>query len=58
MKLGLNRSLATSNNGVLTAAQQTAYHFKAIVIEDGGNFESKACLVAQLTILSNIEWVY
>ena len=54
MKLGLNRSLATSNNGVLTDAQQIANNFEARVVEDGGNFESKSCLVAQLTILSNI----
>jgi hypothetical protein len=55
MKLGLSRSLATSNKGVLTNAQQIANNFEARVIDDSGVFESKSCLVAQLTILSNIE---
>ena len=53
MKLGLGISLP-SNKGVLTAAQQIADNFKIRVVADG-NFEAKSCLVAQLTILSNIE---
>ena len=54
MKLGLGISLPSSK-GVLTAAQQIADNFKIRVVADSGNFESKSCLVAQLTILSNIE---
>ena len=57
MKLGLGISLP-SNNAVLTAAEQIVNNFKTRVIADSGNFESKACLVSQLTILSNIKWVY
>ena len=54
MKLGLGISLP-SNNAVLTAAEQIVNNFKTRVIADSGNFESKACLVSQLTILSNIK---
>jgi len=53
MKLGLSISLATT--GGLTPVQKQVNDFKTRVVADGGNFESKSCLVAQLTILSNIE---
>ena len=39
----------------LTLAQEAADAYKTRVIADGGVFESRTCLEAQLTILSNIE---
>ena len=58
MKLVLGMSLPSSNKGGLTPIQKQVNDFKARVVADGGVFEAKACLEAQLTILSNIEWVY
>ena len=58
MRLALGISLPTSNKGNLTPVQKQVNDFKARVVADGGVFEAKACLEAQLTILSNIEWVY
>ena len=58
MRLALGISLPTSNKGGLTPVQKQVNDFKARVVADGGVFEAKACLEAQLTILSNIEWVY
>ena len=58
MKLSLGISLPTSNKGGVTPVQKQVNDFKARVIADGGVFEAQACLNAQLTILSNIEWVY
>ena len=58
MKLSLGISLPTSNKGGLTPVQKQVNDFKVRVIADGGVFEAKACLEAQLTILSNIQWVY
>ena len=58
MKLSLGISLPSSNKGGLTPVQKQVNDFKARVIADGGVFEAQACLNAQLTILSNIEWVY
>ena len=55
MKLSIGISLPTSNKGGLTPVQKQVNDFKARVIADGGVFEAKACLEAQLTILSNIE---
>ena len=55
MKLSLGISLPTSNKGGVTPVQKQVNVFKARVIADGGVFEAKACLEAQLTILSNIE---
>jgi NAD(P)H-dependent flavin oxidoreductase YrpB (nitropropane dioxygenase family) len=39
----------------LTPVQKIVNAFKARVLAAGGVFEAKACLDAQLTILSNIE---
>ncbi len=58
MKLALGMSLPSSNKGGVTPVQKQVNDFKARVVADGGVFEAKACLEAQLTILSNIEWVY
>ena len=58
MKLALGMSLPSSNKGGLTPTQSLVNTFKSRVIADGGVFEAQACLEAQLTILSNIEWVY
>ena len=58
MKLALGMSLPSSNKGGLTPIQKQVNDFKVRVVADGGVFEAKACLEAQLTILSNIEWVY
>lgn len=58
MKLALGMSLPSSNKGGLTPIQKQVNDFKARVVADGGVFEAKACLEAQLTILSNIQWVY
>ena len=58
MKLALGMSLPSSNKGGLTPTQALVNDFKSRVIADGGVFEAQACLEAQLTILSNIEWVY
>ncbi len=55
MRLALGISLPTSNKGGVTPVQKQVNDFKARVIADGGVFEAKACLEAQLTILSNIE---
>ena len=56
LKLGI--SLVSSNTSVLTPSQVLVNDFEIRVVTDGGVFEAKACLVAQLTILSNIAWVY
>ena len=53
LKLGI--SLVSSNTSVLTPSQVLVNDFEIRVVNDGGVFEAKACLVAQLTILSNIE---
>ena len=59
MKLSLGISLVKTNKGMsLTPVQKQVNDFKARVLAAGGVFEAKACLEAQLTILSNIEWVY
>ena len=58
MKLALGMSLPSSNKGGLTPVQKQVNDFKVRVVADGGVFEAQACLEAQLTILSNIEWVY
>ena len=55
MKLSIGISLPTSNKGGVTPVQKQVNDFKARVVADGGVFEAKACLEAQLTILSNIE---
>ena len=55
MKLSLGISLPTSNKGGVTPVQKQVNVFKARVIADGGNFEAKACLDAQLVILNNIQ---
>lgn len=54
MKLSLGISLPTSNKGTLTPIQKQVNVFKARVVADGGVFEAKACLEAQLKILNNI----
>jgi hypothetical protein len=51
--LGLGNSL-TSSAATETAIQGQASAFQTRVVADGGVFEAKACLEAQLTILSNI----
>jgi len=58
MKLALGMSLPSSNKGGVTPIQKQVNDFKARVIADGGVFEAKACLEAQLVILNNIAWVY
>jgi len=55
MKLLIGISLPTSNKGGLIPVQKQVNDFKARVLAAGGVFEAKACLNAQLTILSNIE---
>ena len=55
MKLALGMSLPSSNKGGLTPVQKQVNDFKARVIADGGVFEAKACLNAQLTNLSTIK---
>ena len=55
MKLALGMSLPSSNKGGVTPVQKQANVFKARVIADGGVFEAKACLEAQLVILNNIQ---
>jgi hypothetical protein len=55
MKLSLGISLPTSNKGGVTPVQKQVNDFKTRVIADGGNFEAKACLEAQLVILNNIQ---
>ena len=55
MKLSIGISLPTSNKGGLTPVQKQVNDFKVRVIADGGVFEAKACLNAQLTNLSNIQ---
>ena len=54
MKLALGISLVISNKGGVTPEEAQANDFKTRVIADGGVFEAMACLVAQLTTLSNI----
>ena len=54
MKLALGISLPLSNKGGLTPAQKLVNAFRLRVIADGGVFEAKACLDAQLKILKNI----
>ena len=51
-------SLPSSNKGGLTPIQKQVNDFKARVVADGGVFEAKACLNAQLITLNNIQWVY
>jgi len=58
MKLALGMSLPSSNKGGLTPIQKQVNDFKARVVADGGVFEAKACLNAQLITLNNIQWVY
>ena len=58
MKLSLGISLPTSNKGGVTPVQKQVNDFKARVVADGGVFEAKACLNAQLITLNNIQWVY
>ena len=55
MNLSLGISLTTSNKGGVTPTQKLVNAFKTRVIADGGNFEAKACLDAQLVILNNIQ---
>ena len=55
MKLSLGISLPTSNKGGLTPVQKQVNDFKARVVADGGVFEAKACLNAQLITLNNIQ---
>mgnify|MGYP003639088909 FL=1 len=55
MKLALGISLVISNKGGVTPTEKLANDFKTRVVADGGVFEAKACLVTQLTNLSNIE---
>ena len=54
MKVALGMSLPSSNKGGLTPVQKQVNDFKARVVADGGVFEAKACLDAQLVILNNI----
>ena len=54
MKLALGMSLPSSNKGGLTPVQKQVNDFKVRVVADGGVFEAKACLEAQLTTLNNI----
>jgi hypothetical protein len=54
MNLSLGISLPSSNKGGVTPTQKIVNTFKARVIADGGVFEAKACLDAQLVILNNI----
>ena len=55
MKLSLGISLPTSNKGGLTPVQKQVNDFKVRVVADGGVFEAKACLNAQLITLNNIQ---
>jgi hypothetical protein len=55
MKLSLGISLPSSNKGGLTPIQKQVNDFKARVVADGGVFEAKACLEAQLITLNNIQ---
>ena len=57
MLLVLGISLTLSNKGK-SPTLIIVNAFEARVIADGGVFEAKACLDAQLTILKNISWVY
>ena len=54
MRLVLGISLPSSNKGNITPTKKLVNAFKARVIADGGVFEAKACLDAQLVILNNI----
>jgi hypothetical protein len=47
-------SISLESVGVLTPPQEMANELESRVVADGGNFESKACLESQLTILNNI----
>ena len=55
MKLSLGISLPSSNKGGLTPVQKQVNDFKVRVVADGGVFEAKACLNAQLITLNNIQ---
>ena len=56
MKLSLGISLVKSNKGIgVTPVQKQVNDFKARVVADGGVFEAKACLNAQLITLNNIQ---
>mgnify|MGYP000597633543 CR=1 FL=1 len=55
MKLSLGISLPSSNKGGLTPIQKQVNDFKVRVVADGGVFEAKACLNAQLITLNNIQ---
>jgi hypothetical protein len=55
MKLSLGISLPSSNKGGLTPIQKQVNDFKVRVVADGGVFEAKACLEAQLITLNNIQ---
>ena len=55
MKLSLGISLPTSNKGGVTPVQKQVNDFKVRVVADGGVFEAKACLNAQLITLNNIQ---
>ena len=55
MRLALGISLPLSNKGNVTPTQKIVNTFKARVIADGGVFEAKACLNAQLITLNNIQ---
>ena len=52
--LGLS-NLLISGAYIRTIAQKLASSFRSRVTTDGGVFEAKACLEAQLTNLNNIE---
>jgi len=52
--LGLG-NLLVSGAVLRTVIQKLVSDFNSRVVADGGNFEANTCLVAQLTILSNIE---
>ena len=55
MKLSLGMSLPSSNKGGFTPIEKIVNDFKARVIADGGVFEAKACLNAQLKTLNKIQ---
>ena len=52
--LGLG-NLLVSGAVLRTVVQKLVSDFSSRAVADGGVFEAKACLNAQLTILSNIE---
>ena len=53
--IGIGISPVFSLKPSYTATQKLVEAFKTRVIADGGNFEAKACLDAQLVILNNIQ---